>query len=227
MLAVTVDNEDAQMLQEEAVERFEKTLSALDDSLDTIRTGRANPKMLDKVVVDYYGAPTPLNQLAGVSTPDASTLVVQVFDMGAMAEVEKAIQSSDLGLTPNNDGKVIRLNIPALTQERRKEMAKGVGKMGEESKVAIRNVRRDTLKEYQKVSACACLCARARERANVRTLGCVPRYLSLARSPHAQTHHHTHALLTPHAIARADARAGPAARERRRHLRGHCARPRG
>jgi ribosome recycling factor len=149
--ALNIENEDAQMLQEEAVERFDKTLSNLDDALATVRTGRANPAMLDRIMVDYYGTPTPLQQLGSVSAPDASTLVVQIFDQGCMADVEKAILSSDVGLTPNNDGKVIRLNIPTLTAERRKEMAKNVGKVGEEMKVAVRNVRRDTLKEYQKL----------------------------------------------------------------------------
>merc|ERR1719329_449837 len=105
------------MVQEDATERFAKSVESVNDSLGTIRTGRANPKMLDRVMVDYYGAQTPLKQLGNVSAPDASTLLVQVFDQGALGDIEKGIVKADLGLNPSNDGKVIRLVVPQLTQD--------------------------------------------------------------------------------------------------------------
>jgi ribosome recycling factor len=124
---------------------MDKCITSLIETLGTLRTGRANPAMLDRIVVDYYGAPTPLQSLAGITCPDAQTVMVQPFDAGAMKEIEKAIIESDTGFTPNNDGKVLRINVPALTAERRKEMAKMCGKMGEEGKIALRNVRRDCM----------------------------------------------------------------------------------
>jgi len=124
-----------------------KSVLATQESFNSVRTGRANAAMLDRVEVDYYGTPTPLKALAGVSTPDASSLAVQPYDLSAMALIEKAIVNcSELGMTPSNDGKQIRLNVPPLTAERRKEMAKLVSKLGEEGKVAVRNVRKGAMK---------------------------------------------------------------------------------
>lgn len=117
----------------------------------TVRTGRANPSLLDRIEVDYWGTMTPLNQMSTISAPEASLLVIQPFDASSIPEIEKAIQLSDVGLTPNNDGKLIRLQIPQLTADRRKEMTKIVSKMGEEGKVAIRNVRRDAMKALEKL----------------------------------------------------------------------------
>jgi ribosome recycling factor len=125
--------------------RMGKAMEALENNLDSIRTGRAHPKLLDRIQVEYYGTLTPLNQLAGVSAPEARMLVIQPWDKGSMNAIEKSIRSSDLGLNPNNDGQVIRLNIPPLTEERRKQMVKSVHSTVEEGKVAVRNVRRDAI----------------------------------------------------------------------------------
>jgi len=133
------------------MEKMESSLEAVKRSFATVRTGRATPAMLDRVEVDYYGAMTPLKTIAGVSAPDARTVVVQPYDQGALQAIEKAIMSSDLGLTPSNDGKLIRINVPALTQERRKDLTKTVAKLSEEGKVAIRNVRRDAIKQADKL----------------------------------------------------------------------------
>ena len=135
----------------ETMDKMETTVEKTQENLDTIRTGRANPAILDRLMVEYYGAETPLKTIAGVSTPDAQTLQIQPFDMGALPDIERAIMESDVGITPNNDGKVIRLTIPQLTKERRKDLAKQVSKLGEEGKVAIRNVRRDALKQIKKL----------------------------------------------------------------------------
>ena len=135
--------------------KMNKTIEVLGKELAAIRAGRANPGVLDRITVEYYGAPTPLNQVAAVSTPDPRTLAVQPWDASILRQIEKAIQTSDLGINPQNDGKVIRLTFPPLTEERRKELIKQVSKIGEESKVAIRNVRReaiDKLKSAQKKS---------------------------------------------------------------------------
>lgn len=130
--------------------RMKKSVSNVQEQLATIRVGRAAPSMLDRVEVDYYGAPTPLNQLASVTAPSAQQLVVDVFDKGAIGDVEKALMMSDLGMTPNNDGKVIRLNVPQLTEDRRKELAKNAKTLGEDGKVAIRNIRRDAIDKIKK-----------------------------------------------------------------------------
>ena len=127
-----------------------KSLEATQRNFNTIRTGRANTSLLDKIVVEYYGADTPLKSLATISHPDAQTIQIQPFDMGAMAMIEKAIATSDLGLTPNNDGKLIRINIPPLTEERRKELCKLASKYAEEGKVALRNLRRDAIDQIKK-----------------------------------------------------------------------------
>jgi len=122
---------------------MQKAVEATKRSFNTIRTGRANASLLDRISVDYYGSPTPLKSMANISTPDPSTLMVQPYDASILSQIEKAISLSDVGLTPNNDGSVIRLNIPQLTSERRKDFAKLAGKYAEEGRVAIRNIRRD------------------------------------------------------------------------------------
>lgn len=129
---------------------MQKSVEATQRSFNTIRTGRANPALLDRVSVEYYGAPTPLKSLATINTPDASTIAVQPFDRGSLNLIEKAIQMADLGLVPNNDGATIRINIPPLTAERRKEFVKLAAKFAEEGKVAIRNVRRDAVDAVRK-----------------------------------------------------------------------------
>jgi ribosome recycling factor len=137
-------------LTDELKEHMQKSVDKTLQDFNTIRTGRANASLLDKVMVEYYGAQTPLKSLATISIPDATTLLIQPFDKGSMAQIEKAISLSDLGLTPNNDGSVIRLNIPPLTSERRQEFVKLAGKYAEEGKVAIRNVRRDAIDRAKK-----------------------------------------------------------------------------
>lgn len=129
---------------------MQKSVEATQRSFNTIRTGRANASLLDKISVEYYGSPTPLKSLAGISTPDATTITIQPYDRGAMSLIEKAIQMSDIGLNPNNDGSVIRLNIPPLTSDRRKELVKIAAKYAEEGKVAIRNIRRDAVDAVRK-----------------------------------------------------------------------------
>lgn len=124
-------------------ERMGKCINALESELGTIRAGRANPTVLDKITVDYYGAPTPINQMASVSVAEARILVVQPYDASQLKPIEKAIQASDLGINPTNDGRVLRIAFPQLTEDRRKELCKQVSKICEESKVAVRNVRRD------------------------------------------------------------------------------------
>ena len=124
-------------------ERMKKTLEALKKEFASLRAGRATPALLDKVTVNYYGTPTPVNQVAKVTVPEARMIVIQPYEKNILHDIEKAIQKSDLGLSPNSDGTVIRLSIPQLTGERRQELMKTVGKKAEESKVAIRNIRRD------------------------------------------------------------------------------------
>lgn len=126
-----------------ADDRMEKALEALRRDLSTIRTGRASPALVEHLKIDYYGAETPLNQLATISAPEARLIVIQPWDRNSIGAIEKAIMTSDLGLNPNNDGTVIRLAIPQLTEERRKEIAKQVRKRAEEARVAVRNIRRD------------------------------------------------------------------------------------
>jgi ribosome recycling factor len=134
----------------EAQTKMEKAIQVLKKDLLTFRTGRANPSILDKVVVEYYGSEVPIHQLASFSTPDSRTLLLQPWDKSALAEIERAILKSEIGLTPNNDGSVIRIPIPPLTEERRNELMKLVRKTGEEAKVAIRNVRRDANEEIKR-----------------------------------------------------------------------------
>lgn len=135
----------------EAEEKMEKATSQLKRELATLRAGRATPALLDKVMVDYYGSPTPLNQLANISVPEARMLIIQPWDKSVLADIEKAIQKSELGLNPNNDGDIIRITIPMLTEERRLELVKMVKKYGEEAKVAVRNVRRDANEQIKKL----------------------------------------------------------------------------
>jgi ribosome recycling factor len=134
----------------DAETRMSKAIDALHGNLATIRTGRATPALLDRIHVDYYGTSTPLNQLAGISAPEPRLLVIQPWDRGSMGPIERAIQQSDLGLTPNNDGQLIRISIPALTEERRKQLVKVVHQTVEESKVAVRNIRRDAVSQLRK-----------------------------------------------------------------------------
>ncbi|URE16071.1 plastid translation [Musa troglodytarum] len=139
------------VIEKDAKERMDKTIETVRASFNAVRTGRANPSMLDRVEVEYYGSPVSLKSIAQISTPDGSTLLVQPYDKSSLKAVEKAIVSSDIGLTPNNDGEVIRLSIPQLTSERRKELSKVVAKLTEEGKVAVRNIRRDAIKAYEKL----------------------------------------------------------------------------
>lgn len=130
-------------------DKMNKAVQALDKEYASIRAGRANPSILNKVNVDYYGVPTPVQQMASVSVPDPRTIMIQPYDMSTLKEIEKAIQASDLGINPSNDGKVVRLNFPPLTEERRKDLVKEVKKYGEECKVTIRNIRRDILEKFK------------------------------------------------------------------------------
>lgn len=130
-------------------DKMNKAVQALDKEYASIRAGRANPSILNKVNVDYYGVPTPVQQMASVSVPDPRTIMIQPYDMSTLKEIEKAIQASDLGINPSNDGKVVRLNFPPLTEERRKDLVKDVKKYGEECKVTIRNIRRDILEKFK------------------------------------------------------------------------------
>lgn len=129
--------------------KVQKTLDVLSHELAAIRAGRANPAVLDRVTIDYYNTPTPLNQVAAVSTPDPRTIAIQPWDASILRQIEKAIQMSDIGINPQNDGKIIRMSFPPLTEERRKELIKQVSKEGEASKVAVRNIRRDALEHFK------------------------------------------------------------------------------
>lgn len=129
---------------------MQKAIEATQRAFNTIRTGRANASLLDKVTVEYYGTPTALKSLANISTPDSTTITVQPYDRGSLSLIEKAISMSDLGLTPNNDGSFIRLNIPPLTSDRRKELVKLAAKYAEEGKVSVRNIRRDAVDAVRK-----------------------------------------------------------------------------
>lgn len=128
-------------------EKMDKSINVYNEKLSEVRAGRANPAILNKVKIDYYGTPTPINQVAGVSIPEARLIVIQPWDASILKEIEKAIIASEIGINPNNDGKVIRLAFPELTEERRKELVKEIKKMAEEAKVAIRSIRRDAIEE--------------------------------------------------------------------------------
>ncbi|MBX3070162.1 MAG: ribosome recycling factor [Thermomicrobiales bacterium] len=135
----------------DAESRMGKTMEALQRDLGAVRTGRASPALVERLTVDYYGTPTPLNQMAGISVPEARLLVIQPWDRGAIGDIEKAIMKSDIGITPNNDGTVIRLAIPALTEERRKQLVKSVHSTVEDAKVAVRNIRRDSMHQVREM----------------------------------------------------------------------------
>ena len=138
------------MSNKEIESSMRKSVEAVQRNFNTIRTGRANPSLLDRITVEYYGADSPLKSLATISTPDSQTIAIQPFDLGSLALIEKAIATSDLGFTPNNDGKVIRINVPPLTEERRKEFCKIASKYAEEGKVSLRNIRRDAIEKIKK-----------------------------------------------------------------------------
>lgn len=142
-------------LFKESKEKMQKTVNSLESEYASIRAGRANPAVLNKILVDYYGTPTPVNQMASISVAEARVLVIQPWDISLLKNIEKAINTSDIGINPQNDGKVIRLNFPQLTEERRKELVKDIKKIAEDSKISIRNNRRevlDKLKAMQKKS---------------------------------------------------------------------------
>lgn len=141
------------LILEDASERMKKAIEAFQRDLSTIRTGRANPNMLDRVMVDYYGSPTPVNQIAGISVVEGRQLVIKPYDRSSIKDIEHAIYEAGLGLTPQNDGELIRIMVPALTEERRREFAKNVWKFAEHAKVSIRNIRRDANDEIKKTDA--------------------------------------------------------------------------
>ncbi len=149
------EHEEALLSMEEIIvqakERMERSIESLKKELVGIRTGRANPALVDRLQIDYYGSATPLQSLANISTPEARLLVIQPFDRTAIPAIEKAIMSSELGLTPSNDGQVIRVGIPQLTEERRQEYVKLVHKRAEEARVSVRNIRRDTVDQFRKL----------------------------------------------------------------------------
>ncbi|MDH5506047.1 MAG: ribosome recycling factor [Anaerolineae bacterium] len=135
--------------QKDAEDRMKASIQALEDDLAAIRTGRAAPALIEKMPVEYYGQPTPLMQLASISVPEPRSLLIKPYDPATTKDIERAIQSSDLGLTPNNDGKSIRLNLPALTEDRRRDLVKVVNVRVEEARVSVRNIRRDTIKDMR------------------------------------------------------------------------------
>ncbi|WP_312091931.1 ribosome recycling factor [Aminipila sp.] len=137
-------------VQEILEQKMSKTISVLKEELNTVRAGRANPALLDKVTVDYYGSPTPLKNLANISAPEPRTLLIAPFDPKSISDIEKAINAANLGMNPSNDGKIIRMGVPQLTEERRKELSKSVKKYGEDAKIAVRNERRDANDELKK-----------------------------------------------------------------------------
>ncbi len=159
-------DEDSGSVIETASSEMDKALRSLRIDLQKIRTGRANPALLDGVQVDYYGTPTPLNQLANLTAPEPSLIVISPYDKGALGAIERAIQSSDLGLTPNNDGKVVRIPIPPLTEERRKELVKQVKKLGEEHKIGLREARRSALARLKELESGSGLSSDDRHRAD-------------------------------------------------------------
>jgi len=149
--ALQMSQEEMDLITMDANERMDKTVSNLAENLSTVRTGRANPNMLDRVEVDYYGAMTPVNQMATISVPSSQQLQIAPFDKSTLVDIEKAIIYAGLGFTPNNDGNVIRINIPTLTEDRRKELLKQCKAIGEDAKVAIRNIRRDGVDSIKKM----------------------------------------------------------------------------
>jgi len=140
----------ADELYEPYENKMKKTISVLREEYGVIRAGRANPALLDRILVDYYGSQTPINQLSNISVPEARMIVIQPWEAKLLKDIEKAIQKSDIGINPNNDGRVIRLTFPVLNEERRKELMKQIRKMSEEAKVAIRSIRRDAVENFKK-----------------------------------------------------------------------------
>jgi ribosome recycling factor len=138
-----------QAIYDESKDRMEKSIAALEKELKRVRTGRASLSLLDGIKVDYYGTPTPINQMASVAVPESRLITIQPWDLSVIKDIEKAILKTSLGLTPTNDGKIIRIAMPPLTEDRRKDLVKVVNKMGEDYKVAVRNVRRDTNEEFK------------------------------------------------------------------------------
>lgn len=148
---MSVENEQFEIIMMETMEKADKTVSVLNGEYVTIRAGRANPHILDKVLVDYYGTPTPINQVGNMSVQDGRCLVISPWDASMLKVIEKQLLAENLGITPSNDGKVIRLVFPALTEERRREIVKQIKKMAEDAKVAVRNVRRDAMDALKKM----------------------------------------------------------------------------
>lgn len=148
---MAIENEQYEMIMMETMERTEKTISVLNSEYLTIRAGRANPHILDKVLVDYYGTPSPINQVGNISVSEGRCLVIAPWDASMLKVIEKQLLADNIGITPSNDGKVIRLVFPALTEERRKELSKQVKRMAEDSKVAVRNIRRDAMDAIKKM----------------------------------------------------------------------------
>ncbi len=148
---MAIENEQFEMLSLEVMERTDKTISVLSSEYAALRAGRANPHILDKVLVDYYGAPTPINQVGNISVSEGRCLVIAPWDSSMLKVIEKQLLADNIGITPSNDGKVIRLVFPVLTEERRRELVKQVKKLGEDSKVAVRNIRRDAMDTLKKM----------------------------------------------------------------------------
>ncbi len=148
---MAIENEKFEMIMMETMERTDKTVSVLNGEYITIRAGRANPHILDKVLVDYYGTPTPINQVGNLSVSEGRCLIISPWDASMLKVIEKQLIAENLGINPVNDGKIIRLIFPALTEERRRELVKQIKKMAEDSKVAVRNVRRDSMDELKKM----------------------------------------------------------------------------
>ena len=138
------------MNYDDIINKMDKTVGVFENNLAEVRAGRANPAILNKIKIDYYGVPTPISQVAGISVPEARLIVIQPWDLGILKEIEKEILKSDIGINPNNDGKVIRLSFPELNEERRKEIVKSIKKLAEESKIAVRSIRRDGIEEFKK-----------------------------------------------------------------------------
>ena len=138
------------MNYDDIINKMDKTVGVFENNLAEVRAGRANPAILNKIKIDYYGVPTPISQVAGISVPEARLIVIQPWDLGILKEIEKEILKSDIGINPNNDGKVIRLSFPELNEERRKEIVKSIKKMAEESKIAVRSIRRDGIEKFKK-----------------------------------------------------------------------------
>ncbi len=148
---MAIENEQFEVIMMETMEKTDKTISVLSSEYATIRAGRANPHILDKVLVDYYGTPTPINQVGNISVSEGRCLVISPWDASMLKVIEKQLLADNIGITPSNDGKVIRLVFPVLTEERRKELVKQTKKMAEDSKVAVRNVRRDAMDALKKM----------------------------------------------------------------------------